>query len=360
MQWMNFAERETAMADKRSDATGVSATRASAILGLNQWKTPLLAWQEVMEHIEPGFNASRGFILPEREDKAVFRWGHAFEDSLITLAKMKTGERIADREMMVSTTGGKPNAFAKIDGRYSTHELHEGKTTNFRAFDLKWGEPGTDRIPQEYQVQVQHQMMCADAEKCIVSVLVFPRPVDDWEDEGWTIMEMENGSEYRLIKTKAEGTPSEMNIDSVVDFPVNWASTLNQMGYFHQYPVESKPDQHKLLMEAYEHFWGKYVLTKTPPEIDDYEDVRRTFTAPKGTLVVSDDAARWMREYRDINREIGSGGNLKKRKDYLKTKILKFAKDKTTVADNDSQEKIVFRDNAGNKVGSFNGTTFRA
>ena len=66
---------------------GISATRASAILGLNKWKTPFLAWQEIMEKLKPGFNAEKGYILPPREDKAVFRWGHAFESAVIELAE---------------------------------------------------------------------------------------------------------------------------------------------------------------------------------------------------------------------------------------------------------------------------------
>ena len=335
------------MPPPRTDIIGISATRASAILGFNQWKTPLLAWQEIMEKIEPGFNAGRGYTIPEREDKAVFRWGTAFEDAIIDLAEVMSGRRIGDRELLVAD-GISPTHFSFIDGAYPDGAIHEGKTTNFRAFDQKWGDPGSDRIPQEYQVQVQHAMMCAGAEEAIVSVLVFPRPVDDWEAEGWRVFQ--SASIYGLINEET-GFLSKVS---------DWAKTLNQMGYFHQYHIAANPKVHKSLRAMYVDFWERYVLTKTEPDITDYEDIRRLFTAPKGTLVVPADVSEWMREYKNINAEIGKGGHLSKRKDELKTRILEFARLKTTVADDESQEKIIFMDEVGRKIGQFDGSTFRA
>ncbi len=333
----------------RQDIIGISATRASAILGLNQWKSPLLAWQEICEKIRPGFNKERGYLLPEYEDKAVFRWGKAFENSIIDLADaLKPDGKIGNRENLVSTQST-PAALAFIDGQYSDYALHEGKTTNARAFGMKWGDPGTDRIPQEYQVQVQHSMMCGGMERAIVSLLVFPRPVDEWESEGWSVISRDHGPWFIESEDKKNCILTTF-----------WAATLSQMGYFHQYPVEANPDTQKLLREMYADFWNRYVLTEKEPEVTDYDDIRRVFTSPKGTLVVSADVAEWMREYRNINAEIGKSGHLEKRKDQLKTQILVFAKKETTVADDESQEKIIFMDEAGHKVGQFDGKTFRA
>ena len=141
--------------------------------------------------------------------------------------------------------------------------------------------------------------------------------------------------------------------------PHDWVMILSQMGYFHQYPVEANPKIHKLLREMYTDFWNRYVLTEKEPDITDYEDIRRLFSAPKGTLVVSGDVAEWMREYKEITKETGDSGFLAKRKTELKTKILEFSRKETTVADDESQEKIIFLDSTGKKVGQFDGKTFR-
>lgn len=336
------------MPERGQNISGISATRASAILGLNQWKSPLLAWQEIMEKLKPGFNEERGYILPPREDTALFRWGHAFEDAIVSLAENERGQTIEGREGLVIAESGTSAMFAYIDGLYSDGTLHEGKTTFIRAFDKKWGEPGTDRIPQEYQVQVQHSMMCGGMDRAVVSVLVFPRPVDEWEEEGWTVEELDGSPLLRNNGKKDAVTPWE------------WAISLSRMGYFHQYPVDANPDTQKLLREFYADFWERYVLTEKEPDITDYEDIRRVFTAPKGVLVVSGETAEWMREFREITKETGASGFLAKRKTELKTKILEFARKETTVADDEAQEKIVFMDSTGKKVGQFDGKTFRA
>ena len=187
------------MSARKEIIHGISATRGSAVVGMNKWKTPVLAWQEIMEKLKPGFNESRGFILPPREDKAVFRWGNAFEGAVIELAESAQGFEIGNREKLamqvikplsVGMTGFNtagvainPPAFCYIDGQYNMPgmALHEGKTTFERAFQKSWGEPGTDHIPEHTQIQVQTQMMCSGADQCIVSVLVFPFSVDDME-----------------------------------------------------------------------------------------------------------------------------------------------------------------------------------
>jgi predicted phage-related endonuclease len=77
----------------------ISASRGAATLGVSGWATPLSVWQEIEEELHPGFNAARGYALPEREESAAMRWGTAFESSIIGLAERASGKRIADREM---------------------------------------------------------------------------------------------------------------------------------------------------------------------------------------------------------------------------------------------------------------------
>lgn len=332
--------------EQSKDIAGISATRGSAILGLNKWKTTVLAWQEIMEKRQPGFNAARGYTLPEPEEKSVFAWGKAFETAVFDLADERSPLDESSREQLYQS-GSEPVAFGFIDARYEDGALAEIKTTNVRSFYQSWGEPGTDRIPQEYQVQVQHLMMITGASECCVSVLVFPRPIDEWEAMGWEMCE--DGVDSAMFHAE-QGWHS---------YPRDWAEYLEMMGYFHQYIVPADPALHEMMREKYAEFWAKYVLTAKEPPCADYEDVRRLFPEPKGSLVVHPTVELWTREYKDIGKELGASGHLKKRQEELKRLILSYARKKTTVADDDSQEKIVFLDSTGNKLGQFDGKTFR-
>ena len=81
---------------------GISASRGSAILGVNKYKSPLVAWLEIMEQLHPGFVEGNGYYLEPRGNEwgepldpkmAAIRWGHGFENAITDL----TGG-ITDRE----------------------------------------------------------------------------------------------------------------------------------------------------------------------------------------------------------------------------------------------------------------------
>jgi hypothetical protein len=115
----------------------------------------------------------------------------------------------------------------------------------------------------------------------------------------------------------------------------------------------------------YREFWERHVLTGIPPEPANYDDIKRLFPAPKGTLVVPGNIADLFQEYKQINGEIGNGGMLSKRLDAIKTEVLSWAKTQGAVLDDESQEALIMKDEAGKKVGQYgrqkNGTlVFRA
>lgn len=340
--------------------TGISGSRSAAIIGLSKYATPFTVWQDIMEQRQSGFNAERGYIYEPFKGNSVTEFGHAFEDSIVKLTERETGHEITDREGVYSLniTGSHrlPVVTCHIDGIIN-NSLFEGKHCNFRVFGLDWGEPGTDRVPTAIQCQCQHNMLCAGLEKAHVSVLVLPKTVQDFEDEGWQAHhDSLNGVHF--LKNHETG--------QIVN-PSEWAKVFAQIGNFKQYHIEAKPDTHKILRELYEEFWSKYVLEMTPPDAADYADIRAMFTEPKGTLVISQDdkiggesVADIMREYRDINKEIGSSGHLAKRKAFIKTQVLKFAAEKTTVADDESVERCLFLDESGNRLGAYNKKGFRS
>lgn len=345
-----------------SQPKGISASRAAAILGLGEYEgqTGFTVWQLICEERRPGFNAERGYVMPPPPDNSAIRWGTAFEDAIVELAGAKQGERIIDRERFYSAD--LPYVTCHIDGRYvgempreHGYPLHEGKTTNLWTFRELWGEPGTDRVPSGYQVQVQHQCLCTGAAEVIVSVLVFPRRPDEWEAEGW-----------RVIGPRVGNIPFELQRwqdDLLVKCGsvLNWARVIAEMGLFHQYPVVAKPELQKEMVERYRHFWSTYVLPEAEPPIDCYPDMLRAFPAPVGTIVLTEQEAAWITERKMITEEIGDTSPLAKRKRELARLTLDSVRSRMecAVIDEESTEKVIFVDSTGKKLGSYDGKTFR-
>jgi len=365
-----------------STPRGISASRGAAVLGLSDWATPLEVWQLIMEERDPpvllaeigsshggagdwfvkmvaqgldptggypGYNAAHGYTCPEFKEGAPLRWGTAFEDAVVSLAEEGEGLPIGEREKLYEYGQmlGDDRALitCHIDGHYrGTDRLHEGKTTNAMSYREKWGEPGSDRIPREYAVQVQHQMLCTGAAEVIVSVLVFPEMPDAWEKMGWQVREapgQEIMGSYQLWKG-----------DTFI-YPIQWARTLQQMGYFHTYRVKANPEAQGKMLAAYRDFWTNNVLGGVPPEPRTYEDIKRLFPEPKGTLVCGELMARLLKEYADIKDELGGKGMLSRRADEIKLLVLDWARTADPTMDDESREATIFRDEAGKKLGSF-------
>jgi hypothetical protein len=308
-----------------SKPQGISASRGAAILGLSKWSTPVQAWLKIMEDREPGFCEANGYERPVSESNMVLEMGLAFEESVIRLAQAKHGTVIGNCEKL-SRHKHLPYVTCHQDGEYAdSGKLHEGKTTNIFTYREEWGEPGTDRTPQEYQIQGQHQMLCTVKDECIISVLVFP-----------------------FRQTEIEEIPKD---------PLKWAATLAEMGYFHQYFLKADPDLQSLMLSKYRKFWERHVLTGKPPRPRTYRDIRRLVKAPQGTIVANAQIERWAQEYKDIGEEMKWAKN---RKDELKTKILEFMRTRADVPiDDESQERWILKSRAGRKLASFNGKTFR-
>lgn len=305
----------------------LSASRGAGILGLSAYQTPTEIWLNMMEEKESGFCEKRKYVLPEKPDSPAINWGLAFEDVIIDLAQQQTSMEIVDREKLFK------NDFltCHVDGIYkNTTTLHEGKTTNVYYFRESFGEPGTDRIPQEYQVQVQHQMLMTGFDRCILSVLVFPNRVENFKTE--------------LSK-----------INCFV-----WGDVLFEMGYFHQYEIQENRVLQMAMLDNYIYFWENFVEKKEPPPTAIFSDFKKIVPSPSGTIISNENVDRWHAEYKQINDE---KAQLEKRKEQLRNMIMQYMHGKDTgtdkVLDDDSTDKWILRDNSGKKLFQYNGKTFR-
>lgn len=363
-----------------SKPIGISGSRAATILGLNDWQSEFELWQRIMEEREPGFNSLQSFVMPKPQDNASIRWGTAFEDSIVKLAEEKAGWEIINREMLYyyhaegTGQGPKeacPDMYTKvlpwgdyischIDGYYHDSQstipftLHEGKTSSYWNWKDTYGEPGTDKVPAYVQCQVQHQLLCTGFEECIVSVLVFPKRQDEWEDMGWHFhYNLKKHNEYRL-----HNDDIKKNFLECID-PLTWSTVLDQMGYFHQYHIQANKDLQTLMINKYIKWWKKHIINKEQPVPRNTDDIKRLFPEPVGTIVATEEIESLCAEYKQIGQEISKTGRLGKRREDLKVKILDWMRKQDSIIDEDSREKTILRDQSGEKLVSWNGRKFR-
>lgn len=252
--------------------TGISASRGSAILGINKYKSPLVGWLEIMEQLYPGFCATNGYVLEPRRDEwgepldpkmASIRWGHAFEDAICDL----TGG-VTDREKVYSTDKHGFPMTCHLDG-LKGERVQENKTAFDMAFRMGWGEPGSDMVPEAYQVQIQQQLYLTGLEWGDFNVLVFPRFPGEWEKMGYKI-------DFGLGVINCP--------DGGIEILYSWAAKLRDLGYFHQYHVQSNPATQKKMIENYKLFWNDNILKETPPPVNGYDDIKWLIAAPEGEI----------------------------------------------------------------------------
>ena len=350
-----------------SKPSKISASRGAAILGVNEYLTPVSVWLKIMEEEYPGFCQERGYVVPVDEDNAAMRWGRGFESAVAYCANMEMFSKkrmslMGNREKFF-TLKEFPFMTCHIDDQYSKKILHEGKTTWWKYFKANFGEPGTDRVPIEYQVQCQHQLICTGADEVILSVLVFPRAVTEFEAAGWTIEKTyestDEDPEY-ILRNENKDPYGQHESSS----PVCWADTLRDMGYFYQYRIRRNEKLIAKMKKNYSAWWKKHVIKKTEPPVKTYADIVALCPAPVGTIVADEKMERWISEYREITAEIGSTSPAAQRKDQLKVLILESAKKKSSgkksVIDDDSVQKFVIKDGTGARLATFNGKIFRA
>ncbi len=333
-----------------STPIGISASRSSTIMGINPWQSELEVWQNIIEEQYPGINKKLGYEMPVFEETAQIRWGLAFEDAVCKMTENIHVCVIEEREKLY-----KYNKYitCHIDGKFNKNNiLYESKTTSFFYFKDNFGEPGTNKVPVQIQSQCQHQMLCTGAEKVILSVLVFPRRVDDWEEMG--IFPEDDCLEFYSKEHKDE---RYLSYDSVKI--INWARTLDQMGYFHQYEINANKETQETMLRYYKNWWKKHIKKKTPPDPKYYSDIKRIWKAPVGTIIADNQLERWCSEYKGIGKELGTSGFLSKRKNELKVLILKTMRKMDYEIDDESRDRTILRSQSGVKLISYTGKVFR-
>ncbi len=161
----------------------IGGSDAAAVLGISSWKTPLQVYRE-----------KRGELgsIPDNEPML---WGRALEPVIRQQYAERTGRVVRVPENIIAH---QKHAFIRgnLDGVTDDHRVLEVKTARSGQ---DWGEPGTDEIPKEYLLQVQHYMAITGLKVADVAVLI-------------------GGSDFRVYEVPADRELQEMLIAGEAEF----------------------------------------------------------------------------------------------------------------------------------------------
>jgi putative phage-type endonuclease len=152
---MTYSTRDEWLAARRS---GIGGSDAAAVLGLSRWRSPLDVYLDKTG--EGG----------DTEDAPAMYWGRRLERVILEAYVEQTGlavdAPVGVYRMLRSSE--RPWQLYSPDGMASDR-LIEIKTARTSE---GWGEPGTDEVPDDYAIQVQHGMAVTGLQRCDVAVLI--------------------------------------------------------------------------------------------------------------------------------------------------------------------------------------------
>lgn len=196
---------------------GLGGSDAAPAVGICPWKSK---YQLYVEKTEP--NADQ--CLTEG-----MRWGTLLEPAVRQRYCDVTGNTVTIVESQLHHPDH-PWMLANLDGRVSPTKLYEGKTYWTAE---GWGPNGSDEVPEQYALQVQHYMAVTGAESTDIAVLIA-------------------GSDFRILTVYAD------------------------------HELQS------LLIEREAEFWHDHVVRRIPPELTTEDDVKHRFPVSLGEMVEAD------------------------------------------------------------------------
>lgn len=143
--------------------SGIGASDAAAILGMNPWKSNIQLWQEKTGEVE----------AEDISDKAVVKYGNDAEPLLRELFKLDFPEYdVKYDEFKMFHNEKYPFIFATLDGwmegdRNGVLEIKTTEILNPLMWD-KW----KDGIPQNYYIQCLHQLLATGFDFAILKAQI--------------------------------------------------------------------------------------------------------------------------------------------------------------------------------------------
>lgn len=154
--------------------TGIGGSEIAAIVGLNQYKTPMQIWESKVNPVQ------------DEETSQPAYWGTVLEDVVAKEYALRTGNKVQrltkqmrhpDFDFAIANIDRavvNPDISGNVrwkDGKLTTDRILECKTANgFMA--KQWGEAGTDSVPDAYLIQCQWYLGITGASVCDLAVLI--------------------------------------------------------------------------------------------------------------------------------------------------------------------------------------------
>jgi len=135
---------------------GIGGSDASAVAGLNRWRSPVHVWLEKTGQIE------------DTGDSEVMYWGRVLEDVVAREFSKRTGKKVRRRNAILRHPEHQfmiANVDRMVVGENAGLECKT--TSEWRR--VEWAD---EEIPEEYIIQCQHYMAVTGYEKWYIAVLI--------------------------------------------------------------------------------------------------------------------------------------------------------------------------------------------
>ena len=146
-QWLEFRKK------------GIGGSDASAIAGMNRWKSPIQIWME-----------KTGQIEPEEPGEAAY-WGTVLEDVVAKEFSKRSGLKVQRRNAILQHPKHE-FMLANIDRMITDPERGKGILECKTAGEYKKSEWEEGLIPEEYALQVHHYLMVTGLQFARIAVLI--------------------------------------------------------------------------------------------------------------------------------------------------------------------------------------------
>lgn len=278
--------------------TGIGGSDVAAVLGLNPWKTPLDVWNDKL-----GLSEDKGMSEPAY-------WGTVLEDTVAREFQQRTGMKVQ-----------------KV-----THQFVDP--------ECDWMIANIDRaiINREIAKKVRPLLDVEEIER-YANITGVERPINTdiaFEAKTANAFTADLWGPSQELEIRQNNLRTEHVIPLYYETQIQWyCGILKLKGMylavliggsdFRMYWVDARPDVFQVIKEKCSAFWNNHVLTKTPPEPINIEDVLKLYGRSNGKAIEAQgDLAINYGEYARLNGEIKE---LKKQQDAVKAKIAIDMKD---------------------------------
>ena len=142
---------------------GIGGSEAAAAVGLSKWQSPLELY---LDKVEPKDQ-------PDEAPSEAAHFGTVLESVVADEYSRRTGNKVR-RKSAAAVAVNHAFMFAHLDRevlKQPERTILECKTAG-QYMDSEWGEDWSDEYPDHYRIQVHHQMICANAKRAHLAVLI--------------------------------------------------------------------------------------------------------------------------------------------------------------------------------------------